>query len=291
MAGGVFAALAIAVPAGATPTTTWKLTTNCTQTTGTGSNCIGDGSSSVTNGNVYSFKGYQNNQLKNNVSLNAEAYHIAPSTSTTKRVWNGFRWVNQTVTTANDPLNTALQKDFLGYYGAGYGLGVENLNSPEHAVDNSKGWDFVIFQLPAGTNYNTFDITLTSWGTTQDMNATVLYGTPDPSLNITSLQSFYQKTVNQLKNGGFQSMNFSGPFLEDVNGTRTISVTSNAPISYLIVAASLTPLRVTDNFKVTQIVGSTVVRVPEPAAVATLGMGLLGAGAFASRRRKAAKRA
>ena len=53
--------------------------------------------------------------------------------------------------------------NFLGEYtGAGFGLGVENLSAPQHAVDNNGGYDFIVFKLPAGTNFNDLEISFLS---------------------------------------------------------------------------------------------------------------------------------
>ncbi len=246
--------------ASATPDTTWNFGGACTWSGY--AKCASVGVVSNVTGNVYTYGASSGP----GGAINAEAYHIA-------RTGSGGQ--------VNDPVGTAIRKDFLS--DSSGGLGVENINSPEQGVDNSDGWDFVIFQLPTGLDYHSFDISLSALGGGNNMDFTVFYGTPDPKLMISSLQSFYLKNVNQLLAGGFMSMNFTGLF----NGstTETVSVSSANPVSYLIVAASLEPLRISDNFKVNAIVGSTAVRVAEPHTLAALGAGLFGIGVMARRRR------
>jgi hypothetical protein len=295
VAGGLLAALAGVTPANATPTT-WNLTgssgTTCKQITGSGSNCIGSGSSSATNGNVFQFQTGGTSGPK----LQAQAYRlntVPKTTCTTKRGQTTCTTtqVNPNPWDTNSVTSPKLQKNFLGYYSAG--LGVENTSAPQHSVDNNAGYDFVVFKLPTGVAYNQVTITLyndIAWGGPKNMNATVLYGTPDPSLSISSTQSFYQKSVNQLLEGGFSTMTTTGLFLgsNQSSGAKTITIDSVNPITYLIVAASLDDPTMA-NFKIKSIAATFVVRVAEPASVAAFGAGLLGLGVFASRRRKTAK--
>lgn len=305
LAGGLLAMVALVTPANAAPTT-WSLTGSCKFTNwssfpGNGfsssTGCVGDSVPAYddVDGNIYSF-------TTSSKTLKAEAYQIAPVTQTTTQRVCTTRWGvtscrNQTTTTTvnADPYasTSKLQKDFLGYYG-GNGLGVENANSPEHTVDNKLGYDFVVFQLPSNTTYNKLTITLyddTSWGTTKNMNATVLYGAPTTSF-ISNTDSFAQKTVNDLLAGGFFSTTTTGLFLgqSQSSGTRTITIDSWNPITYFVVAASLSDPN-TANFKIKSISADFVVRIPEPATGAAFGAGLLGLGVFAARRRKALKRA
>jgi hypothetical protein len=303
LTGGFLAALSFVAPANAAPIT-WQLTSSCKFTNwssfpGNGfsssTGCVGDSVPNYddVNGNIYSF-------TTSSKTLKAEAYQIAPVTqTTTQQVCTTVRGrttcTNQTTTTTvnADPYasTSKLQKDFLGYYGSN-GLGVENATSPEHTVDNKLGFDFVVFQLPAA--YNRLTITLyddTAWGTTKNMNATILYGAPTTSL-ISSTDSFEQKTINNLLAGGFFSTTTTGLFLgqSQTSGTKTITIDSWNPITYFVVAASLSDPTIA-NFKIKAITADLVVRVPEPATWAAFGTGLLGLGAFAVRRRKAVKRA
>jgi MYXO-CTERM domain-containing protein len=256
--GGLLAALSFLTPAHAGPTfpksRTWTLTSSSgTQTTGT-----------------MSF-----NSTAGDYSITAKAYKVAKKSGQPN---------------TNYRLTDGLAANTLGKWSNG--LGVENLSAPEHAVDNNNGWDFIVFKLPAGNTWNTFSFVLDPYGTRRDMHATVLYGNPNASLGISGVNDFAGKSVNQLLAGGFLSMNFDGVFLDNTNQAQTIAFNTTTQVNYIIIAASLQPFRVSDdNFKVKSITGSLVVRVPEPAAWTAFGAGLLGLGVFATRRRRAVKRA
>jgi len=253
----VAAALAFAAPALATPTTTWNLSQNCVQIHGSGSNCIDDSSSHVTTGNEYQW-------TSGGLHLEGAAYHSSSNTNLGS-------------------------KDFLGLY-SGYGLGVGDLPVPRHAVDNDIGYDFVVFELPTGANFDKLQIILNSFGETLDMNATILYGTPTAALGIgtspTVLQ-FAGLTINNLIHDGFQEQTTTN--LLNKNGNVEVDVSSSSIINYVIIAASLTPgYREEDYFKINSItaIDTPPVTTPEPATLALLGSGFMGLTAL--RRRKAA---
>jgi len=251
------AALACAAPALATPTTTWNLSQNCSQIHGSGSACIDDGSSHVTTGNEYQW-------TSGGLHLTGSAYHSSSSSNLGS-------------------------KDFLGLY-SGYGLGVGDLPAPRHAVDNDIGYDFIVFELPTGANFDKLQIILSSFGETEDMNATILYGTPTAALGIgtsPSVLQFAGLTINNLLNDGFQEKTTTN--LLNKSGNQEVDVMSSSVINYVIVAASLTPGRHEDDyFKVNSItaIDSPPVGAPEPATLALLGSGIMGLTVM--RRRKAA---
>jgi hypothetical protein len=262
-AGAAAGAALYAAPASAA--SSWDLSSSalCTQIVGTGSTCIGSGSGSATNGNVYQFKA-DDNQL-----ITAEAFRTTSSAGT-----------------------STLAANFLGFYG-GNGLGVENLSANEHAVDNASGAaDFVVFKFPAA--FDTLSIKLSPFGSTQDMDASIMFGTPTGTLSgITGLSGFSGVKISDIfasTNGG----TVNGFTRFDSNTAASSSLLTITPPQpnqeiYLIVAASLTnPDAVVDYFKINAITGSKVTTsVPEPSSLSVL---LMGAAAVYYRRRKAQRK-
>jgi hypothetical protein len=254
--------IALSAPAGATPTTTWDLYQNCSQTHGSGSACLGSGSSQVTDGNVYQFTSATSPVL----DLTASAYHSGSNTN------------------LGSP-------DFLGEYtGSNYGLGVQNLGARRHAVDNQDGFDFIVFALPSGTNFDKLKISLSPFGTTENMNASIFYGAPTAALGIgadPSVTAFANITISNLLADGFSEVTTTN--LLNETGIQTINISRPSIIQYIIVAADLTPGRnEKDYFKVNAITAiDTPSAVPEPISLSLFGAGL--AGAAVLRRRKAGK--
>lgn len=297
LAAGLLAATTFAMPAAAT-TTTWNTDgtggSSCTQykptTAGT---CYGYGSSN--------FKSGDEDRITSTAGSNymyAAAYNVSSS----------------------HPTTGSFVKGYLGYYG-GYGLGVGNDPAPDHAVDNdpADGYDdLIVFALPAGNSYNQFTVALDTWGTTENVNATILYGTPTGSLATTigsntasGALNFAGQTIQSLLSNGFQEVNTDSSLLVGVNGTADITVQSTTLFTYLIVAADVTPdnlghgITEVDHFKVESVAatkttrpkysctikkGSYTMACPEPASFAMFGFGVLGLGAMA-RRRRATRRA
>jgi len=253
-------AAALVAPAHATPTTTWDLYTNCTQIYGSGSACIGDGSSHVTNGNEYQFT----SATAPTLDLQASAYHSGSNTG----------------------LGNA---DFLGEYsGSQFGLGVQNLSAPRHAVDNQSGFDFIVFKLPTGTNFDKLDISLSPFGTTENINATILYGTPTAALGLgsnPSVTAFAGLSISNLLADGFAETTTTNLLHE--SSIKTVDIVASSPIEYFIVAADLTPSRYeTDYFKVNAVTAIDTPTVPEPGTLAVFGIGLAGMWAAGRRSRR-----
>jgi hypothetical protein len=231
-------------PAAATPTTTWNLYQGCAQIAPSAGPCTGSGA----NGNQYTF-------TTAGLTLTASAYHSSN--------------------------NTGLgSKSFLGEYtGSNYGLGVENLSAPEHAVDNKNGYDFIVFALPPGTDFDKLQIKLSPFGSEEDMNASIFYGTPTAGLGIgthPNTNAFAGLSISNLLANGFSEVTTTN--LLDKTTIQTVSIVNPSIINYFIVGASLTPGRhEEDYFKVNAVTAiDSPAPVPEPASLALFGAGLFG---------------
>jgi len=284
--------------ASAAVTTTWDLTNGslCQQTVGTGTACIGDGSPSATNGNVYQF---------------TQAYGAAGKLTATA-------YYNSTTSTPVTNLGSA---SFLGQYTpTGYGLGVENKTAPQHAMDNYNGFDFIVFTLPGPATSVT--ISLSTFLTYENVNATVFYGNGALPASLTSLPSNWVNAnvpQNPFKEtatcdstyqgsgyggGGSACGEYNGYYAVTGNGTYS-SNGSPAPqitvndttgtFTEVILAVNLTPGtdqwgdKEYDYFKVSSLsytAGSS--RVPEPTSMAILAASLVGLGFLRRRRRHSA---
>jgi hypothetical protein len=251
---GIAAAAALLVGAGtARADTSWNLYNGsaCKQIVGSGTACVGDGSSHAGSGNVYQFTA-----TDGTTQMTGAAYHSSSSSG-----------------------SSTLGKSFLGIYtGSTYGLGVENLSSPEHAVDNNDGFDFVAFKFPS--TFNNVSITLSPFGSSHDMDATIFFGTPAGALNgISDASGFTGKTIAQLLDtgNGFKSYEFDG---SSTSSKRTVDLPDADQGMYLIVAASLTSYGLADYFKINAITGTPhsppSTSVPEPSTLALLLVGALG---------------
>jgi len=266
--------------AGPTTTTTWETYANCSNANGIDGSpnggCVGDQAPYPTTPTSPSGRAVGNE------------YKFSQSSGTAGTLYSAaYTLAHFTAATGNPNFpdeSQGLKSDFLGYY-SGYGLGVENQQPPDHSVDNNKYTDFVVFELPYAVN--TIDITLSPFGTTENMDVTVFWGTPTGAL-LTQLggdaggagntgqgaKDFSTVTVGELTEYGFNEASTStSPYTElfDETGNATIEVDAPTTATYVIVAATLTPAsqgatdssghKITtnyevDDFKINTIVGT-----------------------------------
>jgi hypothetical protein len=208
-------------------------------------------------------------------------------------------------TTSYTASSATLQADFLGFY-AGNGLGVGNLNAPQHAVDNAGGGgthsadNFIVFKFPTGT-WNVTQLIESAFGTANlKMNSTLFFGTPTGALaGITGLSGFAGVTLAQLENAsnGFQQDNCSANS-GSTGANQTVVLSSSSCTNaaggssadsgnndlYVVVAASVLDNNTNpDYFKVNSVTGQQgSTGVPEPSTMILLIAGA--AGVYARRR-------
>lgn len=163
------------------------------------------------------------------------------------------------------------------------GLGVcdsaegTSCGDPQHTVDNSGKYDFILFQFSAPIDV--FSLTMNSYGS-GDSDMSYWVGTPTGSLSGSSLANLANLGMGtQIDNSG--------------SGNRSITVNPSANVSAILIGAKVGAITVNDSYdyvKIASITATTasvppppVSSVPEPGTWALLGAGLVGLG-FAKRR-------
>ncbi|HEX4271381.1 MAG TPA: PEP-CTERM sorting domain-containing protein [Rhizomicrobium sp.] len=336
LAGCFLAGLAFAAPASATPySAQWLMYTGCKQIQkGTGNTnnptCQTDGQSGTPKGNEDQFTSTSGRLV------DVAAFHTDP-VFTTKTTGSGIHKVTTTTYTQgtyNGSTHTyqasnggpgsadVLSPSLLGEYtGSTYGLGVENLAAPDHAIDNQSGEDFVALQFltsagapaPISGGNNKISFTVSPFGTTKNMSFTIYYGSVTVDTTAGSLYetlngnkncaalplsctatpdvtAFAGVTVAQMLAGGFTMKEFadtnpSYANLYQATSPQTVGFYTTSVVNYIIIAAGAASLQnEVDYFKL----NALTVTVPEPANLAVFAGGLAGLGMMARRRRRKA---
>lgn len=174
-----------------------------------------------------------------------------------------------------------IAQDSIGRW-AGSGIGVENQNSPQHAVDNSSSdYDALLFSFSKKVDMDNLGI---GWYQTDaDVSLLAYTGASPFAGNLNGMGSNW---ANLLSNGWSVVGNYNR------NGTGTFSVNpANINSQYWLVGAYNSAFggnlsKNNDYFKVKSVTfEATKVRVPEPSTILLMALGLLG---LVSARRRAA---
>jgi hypothetical protein len=160
---------------------------------------------------------------------------------------------------------------------SGYGLWAcnptEGLNcpSPDHQIDNSNGFEFVLFQFSQAVDPSAISIQTYN---NADLDVSYFTGNTASNLSLTG--------VNLAELNG---LGFGGQLNSDVTGSatsRTVSITNSGAVNSLLIGARIGGDRSADFFKINGLtaeqVGTSVSGVPEPGTFALAGVALVGLG-------------
>jgi len=224
---------------------------------------------------------------------------------------NSYYWAGNASTPAltmsawgSTSIGGAVQKGWIGNYGAGTGFGITSqstgeLNSShnpdaaspyyQHAIDNVSSYESMLFSFGSSVALNSVSVGFT--GSDADATVFVYNGAGDPTASIAG------KTYAQLLSSGWV---LAGNVLNMHSGSNSFTNTSAVSSSkYWMVGAFMSSTggvnnvandSTTDSFKLTGLGVSTVTTgqsVPEPDSVALFGIAALGL--FLARRKARAK--
>ncbi len=185
-----------------------------------------------------------------------------PKTDANCKTWN-------TVTTQS-PDNKATQT-YVGNFGASNGLGVEKTSSPNHAVDNEKGYyDMLLLSFSDLVTLNSIDLGWISGDS--DVSILAFNGTSPSQVSPLG------KSWESLLGNGWQS---AGNYYNVGSSPKVVNPLNIGSQYWLIGAYNpLLDTQIkdtnTDYFKVQGIKVSKVIKVPEPSALFLFSLGLLG---------------
>ena len=263
--GSLMAVLVLAwafAPLSVRAATTWNTAANPTSTSCPVASCSNQHEGLVVTdpnmipyGNQFTFT-----STSGNLPLNATSYFVSSNaTSSALQAANIEEYTGNGIGVTSQTVNPSF---------------LENVgNTPGHTIDNQGVYDMVVFQLPS-SNFDVTQIALKTFSTTQYASGaadfTILVG-GNASANALTLAGFAGKTLAQLTGTGVGNYGFTP--LDYTNATGgTFNVNPGGLTGrYLIVIASLTNTSRNDDFKISSITGTTLIRkVDEPSSITLL---------------------
>jgi hypothetical protein len=177
--------------------------------------------------------------------------------------------------------SSTFQNSSVGVYSGGLGVTSSGESgSPQHAVDNSGRYDFLLFEFD-NSNYKNFGFQI-GWKDT-DSDVQVWVGDAAAGLNLTNAAACNSSC--DFTDLGLMGFNAPETF-DNVALNTTKSVSGQLSGRYLLVAGKLSSSN--DFFKVSLINGiETTRQVAEPSSLALVAMAVAGVGFVGRRRRRA----